>query len=148
MRSAIWRRSNGSTDRPGCNWAPTPESVPNELGLVRFELGVIAGTRSLNPVYSSVIEGADDGKVSVASTRVVGMDDHLMLPVTHTFMMINPLVIAQVLEFLKEGRFDPSLTFSDALEYIAVATDVAGKSEATLQRIRDLLVPELYHLPD
>lgn len=95
-------------------------SFPNQLGLPEYEVGVIAGTVPLNPFMGGHIPGPNDGKVSVASTRLKGAA-HITLPVSHTFLMNNPMVIAQVLAFLREGKFEDGLTLPAAVMRLVAA---------------------------
>lgn len=81
------------------------DSVPLRLGPVRFELGVITGRNTLNPLYSFLIPGEDDGKVGVDRARAPGTSDFLVVEHSHTFIMNSPEVHAQVLHFLAQGQF-------------------------------------------
>ncbi|MBY6190996.1 alpha/beta hydrolase [Microbulbifer agarilyticus] len=80
-------------------------SLPSRLGPVRFPLGVIAGTRSFNPLFSAIIDGNDDGIVGVPSTYVEGTCARVTYPLTHNGLTGSQQVIDQVVSYLTEGRF-------------------------------------------
>lgn len=79
-------------------------SVLRELPRPEFELGIITGDVSLNPLFSWWLPGDDDGRVSVRSARIQGAD-LLVVPYTHTFIMWREQVIEETLAFLSTGRF-------------------------------------------
>lgn len=110
-----------------------PDSLPNKLGPVPFETGVIAGTSTFNPLFSQILPGPDDGKVTVARTRVAGMADHIALPVTHTLMMNDPKVIAQALHFLENGLFSPDLDYADAVRRLFDAAALTERLEQAFE---------------
>jgi len=78
---------------------------PLRLKAPEFELGIIAGDRTINPILSMLIPGPDDGKVSLARVKPAAYTDYIKLHVTHACMMRNRKVIAQTQYFLKHGMF-------------------------------------------
>ena len=91
---------------PAGNQLGTDENgIPKNLGKVNFELGVITGRKSVNPFLSMIIDGEDDGKVSVKNSKVDGMKDFLVYDVSHPFIMRNKEVIKFIINFLKNGYF-------------------------------------------
>jgi len=112
-------------DLPGYKWLNGPagrqlgtgrDSLPRSLGAAEFDLGIIAGTRSINLLLSQVLPNPDDGKVSVESARLEGMCDFMTVAVSHPFIMRNDEVIGQVLHYLAKGNFDtPSTPERDSL---------------------------------
>jgi phosphatidate phosphatase APP1 len=85
-----------------------PGSIPNSLKPVDVEIGIIAGDSSLNPFFSSMIPGPDDGKVAVESAKLEEMKDFIIMPSSHSFIMNSSDVMKQTLHFLEEGTFDHS----------------------------------------
>lgn len=80
-------------------------SVPNRLGPVNFQLGVIAGNKTVNPLLSGLIPDVNDGKVSVIRAQVAGMKDFIVMPYSHSFIMQREAVIEQALHFIQQGCF-------------------------------------------
>ena len=88
------------------------DALPRALGPWPdgIDLGIIAGNRTLNPLFSAWLDGANDGKVSVTSTHLAGMHDHLVLPHSHTWLQWRADTARAVSRFLQHGRFGSSAT--------------------------------------
>ncbi len=70
------------------------------------EVGAIAGSEPFGLAHFFVgLQGAHDGVVRVEETRVPGLADHLVMPVSHTGMLLSDAVAAQCNAFLLNGRF-------------------------------------------
>ena len=89
-------------------------SLPRRLPAPDFELGVIAGTRSLNPFSRWILPGEHDGTVTVESTKLAGMSDFLTVPSNHTFIMRSDTVATATIHFLRYGAFLPVAAEADA----------------------------------
>lgn len=72
----------------------------------RREVGMIAGGRSLGlGKYFGDFDGVNDGTVAVWETRLPGLSDHRVLPVSHSGLLLSRAVAGQVAGFLRDGRF-------------------------------------------
>ncbi|MCE3254674.1 MAG: lipase [Rickettsiaceae bacterium] len=80
-------------------------TIKNLFGKINYELGIIAGNVSIDPICWAIIPGKNDGKVSVESTKLEGMKDHITVRASHTLFPSNKEVQKQVIYFLKNGEF-------------------------------------------
>lgn len=100
-------------DWPGFSWlnGPAGEQLGTQsellknLGPANFNLGIIAGEDSINWILSTYIPSDDDGKVSIKNTKLEGMNEHIVLEVSHPYIMKNTHAINATLLFLKTGSF-------------------------------------------
>jgi pimeloyl-ACP methyl ester carboxylesterase len=85
-------------------WLAVPHATPFDA----CELGVIAGNggMGLGRLIAPGLPKPHDGVVNVEETRVPGMRDHIVLPVSHTQMLLSGEVVRQVCAFLEHGKFD------------------------------------------
>jgi len=79
--------------------------IQHLFGQVNYQLGIIAGNTSIDPISSIIIPGENDGKVAVERTKLEGMKDHIVINASHTLFPSNKMVQKQTLYFLKNGKF-------------------------------------------
>ena len=91
--------------QPGQQLGTGPDSVPLSLKPIDIEIGIITGNRCIEPWFSRLLAGENDGKVSVASARLPEARDFLVVPQSHSFIMQNDRVIEQLVYFIRRGAF-------------------------------------------
>ena len=106
------RAARAFADQPGGEWmlgrsieiwqsGNRPQLDPSAC------VGAIAGSSpfGLGSLFMDVPEPSD-GVVMVEETRLPGLSDHLVLPVSHSGMLISREVARQTVAFLRNGRFE------------------------------------------
>lgn len=86
-----------------------PEALAALLGSIDYPVGIIAGSRPFLPgAIARLVPLPNDGKVSVASTRLPHAADHIVLPLSHAMLPYHASAQRQIRHFLAHGRFDAS----------------------------------------
>lgn len=93
------------TGPAGTQLGTTARGLPAQLPPVDFEVGVIAGNRSFNPLFSAILGAENDGKVRVDRTRVEGIRETVVVPHWHPLLVSAPSVLRYVVQFLERGSF-------------------------------------------
>ena len=91
----------------GLQLTTEPDDTVALLPPVDYAVGIVAGTRAVDPIaWRFVLPRPNDGRVSVARSKLDGMADHIAIKATHTGLPYHPVAISQTITFLAEGRFD------------------------------------------
>jgi len=74
-----------------------------------YPVGIIAGLRTLDPIASTfILPRPNDGRVSVQSSKLERMTDHITVKASHTGLVRHPMAITQTIAFLHAGQFKSS----------------------------------------
>jgi len=90
---------------PGQELGRQWSSLESRLATPRFEFGIIAGGQGTDAGFNRLLPGDNDGLVTVASTRLEGARDFLLLPVLHPRLPDDSRVMQATLSFLQNGYF-------------------------------------------
>jgi hypothetical protein len=79
--------------------------MEDSLVTPQCEFGIIAGGLGNDTGFNPLLPGDNDGVVTVASARLEGARDMMVVPSLHTALIINPKVFEYTLHFLEHGDF-------------------------------------------
>jgi pimeloyl-ACP methyl ester carboxylesterase len=82
------------------------DSALASLPPVDYPVGVVAGSRTLDPIATYfILPRPNDGRVSVASSKLDRMADHVTVKAPHNGLVRDAAATAQIISFLRAGRF-------------------------------------------
>lgn len=99
---SLFRTFNGPG---GMQLGANKDSFVNSLTAPDYQVGILMSTCSINWLASLFIPGKDDGRVSLSSARLSGMQDFKLIPTNHHVIMKKQETIDEVVQFLKQGKF-------------------------------------------
>ena len=92
-------------------WDPLAQilpGIPRELPRGPAEIGIITGGTGTERGFNPLLDGDNDQTVRVSEARLQGVDEFVVLPVRHTFLMAHREVQRLTLAFLRGGAFPDS----------------------------------------
>lgn len=88
----------------GCELVTDPNGLIASLPTPDFEFAIVAGGKGTLGGYNPLIPGDDDGTVTVASTRLPGAADFILVEgALHSFMMFDDRIVDATMRFLETG---------------------------------------------
>lgn len=100
-----WRFYKWSYGPAGQQLITDQSAFKHIFGAVDYEVGILAGKSSIDPISSWIIGKPNDGKVSIDSTKLEGMTDHKIISVSHTMFPHKRAAWQDTAVFLKDGKF-------------------------------------------
>jgi len=85
----------------GSHWA----WLEGDLATPPCQFGIVAGGQGNEQGFNSLLPGDNDGIVTVATTRLAGAADFLIVPRLHSLLPGDPKVMDHTLRFLQRGYF-------------------------------------------
>ena len=80
--------------------------IEHLLTEIDYEVGIIAGSKSIDPISSLfIIKAQDDGKIAIERTKLPGVNSHAIVKASHTFFPSKKEVQTQAVHFFKNGYF-------------------------------------------